>query len=325
MPAVALPGLAILAALIVLWGMITIGRTFIDALFSILHLVIKWSGVGLVARGAGWVWKNVTGSEIVDPITKAHQILSDALGKAADGIGDAVAVSWHTLVDIVKDTGWAIWNLGVALDRLRAFVTDIPALAKLIVGTSAFALAVKAIARGLSDTIYKTNTIVKQIASPITSPVGAAIKVVTRVDRLALRQLREWTTAKVAKLEAAIAHAGAQALPLPGTAIADLRDAWSRLAKRLGKLERGALPYIASGVFVATLTRFGLNWIRCDRVKTLGKGVCRMDGDGLATLLAGTTVIAGSISLRQLAGELSATMDEAAGYLTTFVRESPKR
>lgn len=322
---VALPGLALLAALIVAWGLVTMGRAFIDALFTILRTVLKWTGVGLIARGAGWIWKQAGGGDITDPVTKAHQVLSDALGRAADAIGDAVAMSWNVLTDIVKDTGWAIWNLGVALDRLRAFVTDIPALAKMIVGTSAFALAVKSIARGLSDTIYRTNTIVKQIASPMTSPVGAAIRVVTRIDRVALARLREWTTTKVKALEAAIAHAGAQALPLPGTAIADLRDAWHRLARRLGKLERGALPYIASAVFVATLSRFGLNWLRCDRVKAAGKGVCRMDADGLAALLAGTTVIAGSISLRQLAGELSATMDEAAGYLIGFVRESPKR
>ena len=325
MPAVALPGLAILAALIVAWGIITLGRAFVDGLFGILRIVLKWSGVGLVARGAGWVWKQAGGGDIVDPVTKAHQIISDALGKAADGIGDAVAMSWNVLTDIVKDTGWAIWNLGVALDRLRAFVTDIPALAKLIVATSPFVLAVRVIARGLSDTIYRTNTIVKEIASPLTSPVGAAIKVVTRIDRAALAQFKAWTTARLAKLEAAVAHAGAQALDLPGTAVGDLREAWSRLAKRIGKLERGALPYIASGVFVATLTRFGLNWIRCDRVKAMGKGVCRMDGDALAAMLAGTTVIAGSISLRQLAAELSATMDEASGYLTTFVREAPKR
>ena len=115
-----------------------------------------------------------------------------------------------------------------------------------------------------------------------------------------------------------VQYAGAQALPLPGTAIADLRDAWARVSRRLGKLERGVLPYIASGVFVATLARFGLGWLRCDNVKRVGRGVCRLDAGQFDELLAGTLLVLSPISLAVLAEELAEVVEDVSDAVVWF-------
>lgn len=322
-PALALGGPLVLAGLFFAWGIIFMGRAFNDALFGILKVVLKWSGAGLIFRAGGWFLSKV-GVDAPDPLSLAHQWIADKLGAAADGVGGAIAYSWNILSGIVTDLGWTIWNLGTAVDRLRAFVTDIEHLAKLVVGTSAFALAVKALRSNVTKVVHDTTTIVKQIAQPIASPVGAAVKVVTRVDRVALRRFEAWTRGRLNVLEAAIAAAAGAVAPWPGAAIGDLRDALNRVGKRLRTLERATVGTVGVAAIATLLARLGMTWARCDRVKQAGRGVCRMDTDALDALLAGTTVIVGSLSIRAFARELSDGMDEATGLLTGFVREAPK-
>lgn len=323
MPALALPALLLLAGLVFAYGIIKFGQAFVDALFGILNGVLKYSGAGLVFKGGNWLLKKV-GAGVDNPVTKAHQWISESLGEAADKVGGAIAASWNRLATIVDRTGWAIWHTALAVERLYSFVTDYPKLAKLLIKTSPFVLAFKWTRDQLKSVTNVTNVINKSIVHPVQSTVGAAIHVVTRPTTVGLDKLRTWTTAQIKILRQQIAHAGAQALPLPGTAVADLRDALNRLRKRVARIDTKGLGYIGAGVFVATLARFGLNWIRCDRVKQLGRGSCRLDASLIDTVLEDGMVIVGSISIVSMARELLAIEDEVASVILRNVRETAR-
>ena len=278
----ALPALLLLAGFVLALGMVVVGKAFTDALFGIIQITVKYSGVGFLAKGAGWAWKKL-GGDPLDPLEAAHQWISSKLGAAADGLGGLIAESWHVLTAIVVETGQAVWDLARSVRVLHALISDAEWLGRRVVDSSAFALAIRGLKTVVRDTVHQTTTIVEQIAHPVYSPIGAAVRVVVRVDRAELARYRAWTTAHIRALEAKLAHAGAIAQPWPGTALGDLREWVAKLDKRLGKVGRQALPYIASGVFVATLARMGLGWLRCDRVKQLGRGACRSNADAMTT------------------------------------------
>ena len=282
--------------------------------------MLNYSGAGIVFRGAGWVFRKV-GLGGANPIQAGYQFLSDRMGDAAEGIAGGIAGAWNFIATVVDRTGWAVWHTALAVDRLYMMLTAPVWLAKQIIRTSPFVLAFRWIREHVAQVTEVTNVISQPVAKVAASPVGAAIRVIVRPDRVAVAKLREWTVAKVKALEAAIAHTGTIALPLPHSPVGDLKDLLNRLRRRVARIERGALPYIASGVFVATLARFGLGWLRCSNVKTMGRGVCRMDEGALYDLLASTTVITSSISIGALARELSEGMDVATSAVRTFVRE----
>lgn len=318
---VALPAILVLAGLVFAYGIIMFGQAFTDALFGILNGVLKYSGAGLVFKGGNWLLKKV-GAGVDDPVNRAHQWISEKLGAAADGVGGAVAATWNRLATIVDRTGWAIWHTALAVERLYSFVTDYPRLAKLLIKTSPFVLAFRWLRDHLDTVTNVTNVINKSIVHPVQSTVGTAIHVVTRPTTVGLDRLRAWTTAQIKILRQSIAHAGAQALPLPGTAVADLRDALNRLRKRVARIDTKGLAYIGSGVFVATLARFGLNWIRCQNVKRFGRGICRADTDFLDTVLQDGLAIVGTLSIVGMANALLEVEDEVVAAIMRNVRET---
>jgi hypothetical protein len=64
------------------------------------------------------------------------------------------------------------------------------------------------------------------------------------------------------------------------------------------------LTKAAGAALVAfSLARLGLGWLRCGNVKKVGKRLCGMNPDLLDALLIGTTLIVGTISLREFAKE----------------------
>jgi hypothetical protein len=71
-----------------------------------------------------------------------------------------------------------------------------------------------------------------------------------------------------------------------------------------------------------SLARLGLGWLRCGGVKKVGKRLCGMNPDLLDALLIGTTLMVGTISLREFAKELEAVTEEAAGLVRGFIRET---
>jgi hypothetical protein len=187
-----------------------------------------------------------------------------------------------------------------------------------------FVMAFRWIREHLKTVTNVTNVIHQSIVRPVSSPIGAAVRVVVRVDKAALHRLEKWTHAQVARIDHAVAHAGAIALPLPGTALGELEELYNRLRKRVARIEVGKVGYIAAGVFVATLARFGLGWLRCQNVKQLGRGVCRLDTSLLETILTDGIAIVGSVSIVSMAEALLEVQDEVSKTILRNVRETAK-
>jgi hypothetical protein len=57
-------------------------------------------------------------------------------------------------------------------------------------------------------------------------------------------------------------------------------------------------------------------------MKKAGKRVCGLDAGLLDALLLGSTLIVGTISLRDFAREMEAVTEEAAGLVRGFIRET---
>lgn len=123
-----------------------------------------------------------------------------------------------------------------------------------------------------------------------------------------------WVRSHFAALTRAIEHA----LPIP--TVPTFPNIW----KRIRRLERRLAPAAIGALVIAALGRLGLGWIRCNRVKKLGRSVCGMDDTFLDQLLLGALAIFGTASVVEFAEGLEALEDEALGILGAFVREWPR-
>jgi hypothetical protein len=122
-------------------------------------------------------------------------------------------------------------------------------------------------------------------------------------------------------IEHAQAHAGAKARPgevaVPRTA--------PRVVPRARPAARhwtDVLTKAAGAALVAfSLARLGLGWLRCSNVAKAGKRLCGMNPGLLDALLAGSTLLVGTISLREFAKEVQAVTEEASGLIHGFIRD----
>jgi len=105
---------------------------------------------------------------------------------------------------------------------------------------------------------------------------------------------------------------------------------------RLGNLERTAInarslpkwlkrhlvALLAGGILLRALSRIGLGWLKCRNVTKTAKRVCGLDKGFLDALLAGTILIAGTISLREFAKEVEDITEEASDLIHGFLRDA---
>jgi len=108
-----------------------------------------------------------------------------------------------------------------------------------------------------------------------------------------------------------------RALPIPTV------PAFPNVWKRLRALERKIGVPVALGVVATALARLGLGWIRCNRVKRLGKAACGIDDSLIDKLLLDTLAIFGLVSIVEFAEGLLAIEDEAVSIMGALVREWP--
>lgn len=99
------------------------------------------------------------------------------------------------------------------------------------------------------------------------------------------------------------------------------RLAHDGIGERLSRLERLVLGSAIVGAALYTLTRY-FPWFRCTNVRDASRALCRMDPYLLQALLDATLIVAGTVSLRELARELGGVTDEAAGAVRGFIREA---
>jgi hypothetical protein len=135
-------------------------------------------------------------------------------------------------------------------------------------------------------------------------------KVVTRIERFTVVKVRTVVHAVPGITAPAIPRVPALERTLHGID-ATLKDALKRLTR----------PAIAAAV-VAALATLGMSWARCSRVKKAGKSICGMDDSLLESLLAGSLVLFGTISLVELAETFVSITEELSGEVLAGFRET---
>lgn len=143
-----------------------------------------------------------------------------------------------------------------------------------------------------------------------------AAKVATLTARAPVHIIRH--TIEVAK--PTVVHIVNKAIAVAPPRIGRLEREAGALADRVKSLGRRLAPAAVAALVVATVARLGLGWLRCSRVKRVGKQVCGMDSSLLDTLLADTVLIAGTISLVEFAKGLQAGMDGVTPQVRKFWR-----
>lgn len=109
-----------------------------------------------------------------------------------------------------------------------------------------------------------------------------------------------------------------KAVAIPFPRIRKVEREAGALGKRIDKLARRVAPAALAAAVVSTLARVGAGWIRCSKVKKLGRNVCGMDDSLLDSLLADTLLIVGTISLVEFAEGLQAGMSGLTPQVRKF-------
>lgn len=306
--AVALPELLILAALIVALGICYSGKAFAESLIWVVN-----NTVGKVPLIGGWIGGKAGAS---------LQAIANRMGGYANTIGAQVARNWHFLATVIDRTGWAIYHAVLAAEKLYAYITVVYPLTTLWkVAHDALRIAQRAAnaAGKLGDT---TTVVIRESARPGSTALGkaisSAVSVATRPLRVELRQDR----ARLAALEASIAGVADLPADVPPIGLEGLKDALGKIKARLRGLENRGTAVVGLGALAVALSRLGLGTARCTNVQKWNRGLCRADTDLIDALLAGTTLIVGSISLVQLTREVEAVLPYVANATAGFVRET---
>lgn len=108
-----------------------------------------------------------------------------------------------------------------------------------------------------------------------------------------------------------------RALPIPQV------PAFPNLWKRVRALEKSLAVPLGIAAVVAAIGRLGLGWIRCNKVRRLGKAACGFDDSLIEQFLLDALAIFGVVSIVEFAEGLRAIEDEAVGIMGSLVREWP--
>lgn len=209
----------------------------------------------------------------------------------------AVVVMENALLWPYELSRFVYWLLDVYLPKL---LKTIPHLAGQVIHQ-----VISRVVR-VERTVVKLPKLSKAAAKAL---VGAAVALYVHPYLAMLRWLKAHYHALTAVLP--------RALPLP--TVPAIPNVW----KRLRALERKIGVPVALGVVATALARLGVNWIRCNKVRRLGRGVCGMDDSFLESLLLDSLAIFSILSVVEFANELRTVEDEALSIMGRLVREWP--
>lgn len=208
------------------------------------------------------------------------------------------------------------WLVRWQIDHIVAFAHDTKAAVDALVDV--------VIPGQISERIKsKTDTVDAANQAKIATSGEALRRLANGIDRLRRdlateqRARQQGIDALAAKLDAQLAkvraeaHAGAVSLPRPVP---------------VPKAHPYHVPSIATLLAVVPALAFGVltrvaPWLRCSNVGRAGRGLCRMDSRLLDSLLDDALLIAGTISIVELARELGSATGFAADAVHGFIRE----
>jgi len=239
-------------------------------------------------------------------VGKVNDFVQAQIGHALSGAETSVGRTWHALSYVARLTASTVELLAHStLDAIHALARSaIPELVNVTV--------VPSLAR-LSSSVASLRSTVAGIRRDLYARVGELERDIGRV---------------YGRAHAEVGDLRAHALPaLWGEVnglergLGDLRGYTHRiLTHRVGRLEARLAGAAITAAAIAALTRVA-PWARCSNVGKLGRAVCRTEHNFLDSLLAGSLLIVGTISLAQMARELREPTGLVMGGIEGFVRE----
>ncbi len=285
-------GVADFAVLFSILGLIVLrfawAQTFGRIFETLAHLLDFEISVGPVSLGKPL-------GAVADFLRKIDHYVMRAIG---EGIA-AQERTWHRFLL------WQAYILTATADEMAALSGDVWHAVR---GVYAHVAPAKVIEIVRPTVTHTATTIVKTVV-----PRPVAVKIAADAYPA--------LAARVATLERELAHTvtGAIAIPVPHL------PGLERDVGAIGKKVRGLGWLGAFGGLLALggalLTRLHLGWLKCANVNTLGKRVCRMDTRLLDALLAGATVIVGTVSLVEFAKLMLSVEEEMTRALQGGIRE----
>ncbi len=284
----------------------------VSALLAAVVPFLTW----IVAMGALYVWRQSVGAVLLWLADQLDRVNVRILTKTFHLFGPLAALLRSVVSRVDRALGAAaLWGESRAAALFSFFLTTQVWIAREIAD-----LAV--------DVFHLTNALalkvahlaVKQVPGSLVKTTIATVRVVKTVTSLQYKAL----TARFARLEhrvASLAHASTGAITYPWGRVGTLERKVAGQAKRLTRLEKGALAATAVAAVAVALKRLGLGWARCPNVGRLGKRACSMDTDLLETLLGASLVLTSAISIAQLARELQEPTELVTDALKSLVKE----
>lgn len=243
---------------------------------------------------------------IGDGIRAIDNAILHAIGAAMDATHVAFNASLHAIAYMIRETAATMGDLAdgteKSLQTLRHVV--IPALIKS--GTHWISVSLAAILKRLTALEHAAGSITHYVTHLVTHEVTHVVAKTTEITRTVY-----------VKVPAAVTKA--VAIPFPR--IGALERTEAALGKRVKALEKVAGVAAVGVIASAVLGRLGLGWTRCSKVGRLGKALCGFPESAIDDLLAGAVIVAGSISIVELAKECQAFVTTAEDGLKFFVRE----
>lgn len=304
----ALPELAAIALLLVALALTIMCITFMDALF------------GAAKHALGWVpW---VGHAVTAPIERLGQRLNNYMSEVVAKEEASISRSWHALLGLVDWSVGGLEDVAKAVERAAWYVTSKYSLAGISAHVRDGVRHTPAQDARIKNTAREAHDANRAIAHPEAGPIAKGVRIGTRPIKAELRWFERWTIARVRPLSRAVA------VDIPAD-IAGLRErtealgrsienAWRAIRSR----EKLILGAGAAALLATALRRIGGSWLMCRNANLLGRGACRMDTSLVDALLAGTLIVAGSISLVELARECETVLPYVANGTAGFVRET---
>lgn len=290
---VALEPVVVLGALLACACMIALSLAYNNTFGAILSQLAK---LGDVSLGLPHLPAIHPLRPIADAAHTIDNYIRRALGAGVAATEWALNRSLQWLAYSVQWIGEAIAGLAEDVDRAIELTIShyVPAAAKTITTT---------IVKPLEHTVTRTRVVTHELAH-------GAMKRVASLEH------------RVAALTGQVAAEGAGAIAGILPRIRGLERDSAQAGRRLRELERSIAGGLAVGIVLATLAKAGLGWVRCSKVGRVGRQVCGLNESLLDALVADTLLIAGTISLVELAEGMVAVTDELANAVLAGFRET---
>lgn len=239
-------------------------------------------------------------------VGQVNNFVQAQIGHALSGAETSVGRTWHALSYVARLTASTVEFLA------HSTLDAINALTRSSIPDAVRGAVVPNVSR-LSAAVASLTSSVAGIRRDLYARVGELERDIGRVYGRAHAEVGDL---RAHALPALWGEVGALEREL-----GDLRGYTHRiLTHRVGRLEARLAAAALTAAAIAAIARVA-PWVRCSNVGKLGRAVCRTEHNFLDSLLAGSLLIVGTISLAQMARELREPTDLVMTGVEGFVRE----